>query len=135
MKRFIGLAAFVALLSAPAHAQNKATGISGSNPIIGSSYGGGAGGGGLSGSSSGSGRLPSYPPARFAVNAVSGTEETYNPSTFLSYDQAIAAGKAAAVAGTKTLAQIAAENSNTQKVKAKVAFVQGANGKVVTIPR
>jgi hypothetical protein len=133
MKRFIGLAAFVALLSAPAHAQNKAIGVSSSNPITGSSYSGGGGGGGGLGSSS-SGRLPRYPPAQFAVNAVSGTEEAYNPSTFLSYDQAIAAGKAAN-AGTKSLAETAVENSNTQKAKAKVAFVQDADGNVVAIPR
>lgn len=132
MKRLIGLAAFAALLSVSAQAQTKAPSVSGSSPITGGSYSGGGGSGGLGSGSSG--RLPSYPPAQFRVNAVSGTQEAFSPSTFLTYDQAIAAGKAA-LASTKTLAEIAAENSSAQKAKAKVAFVQDAHGNIIAVPQ
>jgi len=103
-----------------------------SNPNTSGSYSGGGGAGGLG--SSGSGHLPSYPLAQFAVNAVSGTNEEFTPSTFLTFEQAIAAGKAA-MPDTRPLGEVAQENSDAQKAKAKIAFVQDASGNVIAVPR
>jgi hypothetical protein len=128
MKRILGIAAFVLVFSAPTHGQAfKGTG--GAAPTA-TSTGAGTGGS-LSGTSGA--RLPKYPAANFSATAVSGGDPSYSPSTFLTFEQAIAEGKAVEAANQKSLAQIAAENSNTPKTKAKFAFVQDAQGKVVPV--
>jgi hypothetical protein len=135
MKRFLAVAAFVVLFSASAHAQNKGgVGSSGAGYPTNSGYGGG-GGGGVSGGGGNSGPLPDYPSAHFAMSAISGTDDAFSPSTFLPYDQAIAAGKVAVAAHAKSPAEAAEENSNARKAKAKVVFVQDANGGVVALAR
>ena len=130
MKKLIGVVALVLLSSLPAHAQARGPAVGSSSSSI--SQGGGAGGAGT-GSVGGSGnsRLPGYPPTSFAVSAVSGGDPSFAPSTFLSFDQAVAEGKAIIAADQKSLAQTAAENSATPKATAKVTFVQDAEGKVI----
>ncbi len=135
MKRFLGVAAFVLLFSISAQAQVKASaGSSGSSATNFNGGGGGTGGSGIGGSSMGGtngARLPSYPRATFDVTAVSGGDPSFAPSTFLSFDQAVAEGKAMIAANRKSLGQIAMENSTAPKAKAKFSFVQDANGNVV----
>lgn len=130
MKKLLGVGVFVFMFSIPAHAQAKGGGVSvgggGNAPTT--SGGAGMGGGGIGGNSS---RLPAYPRATFDVSAVSGSDTSFAPSTFLSFEQAVAEGKAITEANHKSVAEIAAENSATQKAKAKFTFVQDANGKVV----
>jgi hypothetical protein len=131
MKKLIGIAAFVLLFSIPAHAQSRGGGV-GSAPsanVAGGGGAGGTGGGGIGGN--GGARLQSYPRASFEASSVSGGDPSFAPSTFLSFDQAVAEGKAIIAADQKSLAQTAAENSATPKAKAKVTFVQDAEGKVV----
>jgi hypothetical protein len=132
MKKLIGIATFVLLFSIPAHAQSRGGGIgsaASANAAGGGGAGGGTGGGGIGGN--GGARLQSYPRASFEANTVSGGDPSFAPSTFLSFDQAVAEGKAIIAADQKSLAQTAAENSATPKAKAKVTFVQDAEGKVV----
>jgi hypothetical protein len=133
MKRLLGLIAFVFLISVPAYGQSKGATVGGSSPMNNNASGAGGGGGGTSGSAGG--RLPSYPPARFDVAAFSGSTTDFVPSAFLSFDQAVARGTAVVVANTRTVAEMAAENSATPKAKAKFTFVQDAQGNVVTTPR
>jgi hypothetical protein len=134
MKRLLVFATFVALFSAPARAQSKSAGSSGTGYPTNSGYSGG-GGGGFSGGGGNSGPLPDYPPAHFAMNAISGTEDAFSPSTFLPFEQAVAAGKAAAAARAKSPAEAAKENSDAQKAKARVVFVQDAAGNVIPVRR
>ena len=129
MKKLIGVVALVLLFSFSAHAQGKGMGV-GSSASSNSSGGGGTGSGGIAGGTSGS-HLPGYPRASFAVSAVSGGDPSFAPSTFLSFDQAVAEGKAINAASQKSLAEIATENSTVPKAKAKFTFVQNADGKLV----
>jgi hypothetical protein len=92
-------------------------------------FGGSIGGGSLNGPSFPT--LVSTPPAHFAVSRVRGTDADFIPSSFRSFDQAVAEGKTALAAQARTLAQIAEENSRTQKSKARLAIVQDASGNVI----
>jgi hypothetical protein len=131
MKKLVGVAALVLLFSIPAHAQAKGGSVGSSSTNAGGSGGSGGGiGGGSLGGTNGA-RLPSYPRASFDVSAASGGDPSFAPSTFLSFDQAVAQGKAILAANQKSLAQIAAENSTAPKTKAKFSFVQDADGNVV----
>jgi hypothetical protein len=132
MKKLLGIAGFVLLSCVPAHGQsNKGTGVGGSSPLGVSSGGGGGIGGGVNG---GGARLPNYPSAHFSTSAISGGDPSFAPSTFLTFEQAIAEGRAES-ANQKSLAEVATENSATPKAKAKFAFVQDAQGKVVPVPQ
>ncbi len=128
MKKLIGVVALVLFFSLTAHAQSKggAVGSSSSSTANGSASTGANGVGGTSGS-----HLPGYPRATFDVSAVSGGDPSFAPSTFLSFDQAVAEGKAINAASQKSLAEIAAQNSTVPKSKARFTFVQNADGKVV----
>ena len=128
MKKLIGGVALGLLSSLPAHAQGKG-GAFGSSPSPISQGGGGAGSSGAGGG--GGSRLPGIPPTTFAVSAVSGGDPSFAPSTFLSFDQAVAEGKAINAASQKSLGQIAAENSTAPKAKSKFTFVQNTDGSVV----
>lgn len=129
MKKLLGVAAIVLLFSIPAHAQGRGTSV-GSAPSA-SANGGGSGGGAGDVGGGTSARLPTYPRATFDVTAVSGGDPSFAPSSFLSFEQAVAEGKAINDADRKSLAQVAAENNAALKTKAKFSFVQDGNGKVV----
>jgi hypothetical protein len=123
MKRLFGLAALVLLLSVPAHAQRMggSGGLSaGTNVGV---------GGGVSSGPVYMPALPSHPPRDFLVTNVSGTEADFTPSTFLSYDEAIAEGRRALAARSKPLAECAKESRNIERDRAKIAFLQDANGR------
>jgi hypothetical protein len=134
MKKLIGIAAFVLVFSAAAHGQGSKGGaaVSSSAGPIGTSGGGGGTGGGFSGT--GGATLPRYPATHFGTSAVSGGDPSFAPSTFLTFEQAIAEGKSES-ASQKPLAEAAAENNVTPKTKAKFVFVQDAKGKVVPAPQ
>jgi hypothetical protein len=128
--------------SLPAHAQSKGTGM-----VAGGSSGGvtsngtGGGGGGFGGSSGGGltssnfSTLPSIPPAVLRSTAISGTNADFVPSTFLSYDQAIAEGQAVLDAQHKSVAEAAMENNRARRSKAKAAIIENAVGDPVIVPR
>lgn len=128
MKKFLGLTVLIFGLSVPAHAQSKA--VSG---MTGGSSGGALtnGGGGLGGGAE-SGpafhTLSPIPPANLHSTAVSGTNMDFEPSTFLSYSQAIAVGQAILDETHKSVAEVAAENSREHHLKAAAVIVENAAG-------
>jgi hypothetical protein len=63
--------------------------------------------------------------------AVSGSESSFVPSTFLPYSQAVVAGQDVLDAQHKSVAEAAAENSRARRPKAKAAFVENAAGDAV----
>jgi hypothetical protein len=96
----------------------------------GGSYGGG---GGVSGAESAVTFpvLPTIPAANLPSSAVSGTDADFVPSTFLPYKQAIAMGQEVLDAQHKSVAEAAAENSQTRRLKAKAAIIENAVGNAV----
>jgi hypothetical protein len=76
--------------------------------------------------------LPWTPPADQRAVEVSGSAATYVPSTFLTFDRAVAAGKANLKAQAKTVAQVAAESRKGAKNSAaKIQFAQDGRGRAV----
>lgn len=99
------------------------------------------GGGGYGGNGAGIGgqssfhTLPSIPPARLPSTAVSGSDSTFVPSSFLPYNQAIAVGNAMLDAQHESVAEAAAENSLVHRLPAKAAIIENAIGNpVITTP-
>jgi hypothetical protein len=133
MKMFLGVSAFVLLFSVPAHAQIRGTGQSASPMSRFNGGGGGTGGGSIGGTNAA--RIPNYQRATFDMSEVSGGDPSFAPSTFRSFEQAVAEGKAILAEDQKSLGQIAAENNTKQKATAKFAFVQDANGNAVLTAR
>ncbi len=98
----------------------------------GGGYGGS--GGGMTGPSSFH-TLPSFPPANLRSTAVSGSDASFVPSTFLPYNQAIAAGEAMLDAQHESVAEAAAKNSLVQRLPAKATIIENAIGNpVITTP-
>jgi hypothetical protein len=131
MKKILGIAAIVFLGAIPAHAQRAGSmGVS-SVPNAAPSPGGGAiGGSSVGGSST---RLPIYPRATFSSTAIQG-EDTFMPSSFMTFEQAVAEGIAES-APAKSLAQVAAESQAAMKAKSRVEFVQDHSGNVIPVAR
>jgi hypothetical protein len=125
--------------SIPAHAQSRAGAVAGGSGGNGGGMSGGSGGGGGFGGSIGGGglsgvsfqTLPSTPEANLPSIAVSGSEAEFVPSTFLPFDQAVAAGQEVLDAEHKSVAEAAAENSRAHRLKAKAALVENAAGDAV----
>jgi hypothetical protein len=79
--------------------------------------------------------LISNPPTQFAVTVVSGTTQDFTPTTYASYDAAIAQGRAALAITQKSLGEVAQEHNREVKVKAKFTFEQDEYGQaMVTRP-
>jgi hypothetical protein len=130
MKKFLGVAAIVFLGAIPAHAQ-RASGMGGSSSAVLNNGGGSTAGSGIGGSVT---RLPVYPRATFATATVSGGDPSFSPSSFMTFEQAVAEGIAESQAG-KSLAQAAADNQAALKSKSRVEFVQDHGGKVIPVTR
>jgi hypothetical protein len=136
MKRFLGLTVLILGLSIPAHGQRAAAGMTGGAAGGAVSFGGGYGGsgGGLTGPTDFH-TLPSIPPARLPSTAVSGSDATFVPSTFLPYNQAIAAGEAILDAEHESVVEAAAKNSLAHRLPAKATIIENAIGNpVITTP-
>jgi len=114
MKQVLVLSALILGCSATAHAQ-----------FFGASIGGITLGGPTSPS------VSHTPPTHFNVTGVTGTDADFTPSSFRTFEQAVAEGKAALAFRARTVAQIADENNKVQKAKARLAIVQDASGKVI----
>jgi len=113
---------------------NGGGGAYGAGGAAGGAGGYGGGGGGMTGPSNFH-ALPEIPPTSFRSSAVSGTEATFVPSTFLPYKQAIAAGQAVLDAQHRTVAEAAAENIRARRLRAKAAIIENAAGDpVITTP-
>ena len=131
MKKFLGVAAIVFLAAIPAHAQRAGSmGVS-TVPGAAPSPGGGAVGGASVGGSST--HLPAYARATFSMAEVKG-EDSFLPSSFMTFEQAVAEGIAES-APAKSLAQAAADNQAAMKAKSRVEFVQDHSGNVIPITR
>jgi hypothetical protein len=129
MKKIIFLAVLILGFSAPALAQRGAVGGGAASPGVnggGGGYGGGFGGGGYGGSFSGA--LPSYPSTQFAVTGASGSNAEFEPSTFVSFEKAVAEGKQLILMENRTVAQAARENNAARKEKARLALTQDGDG-------
>lgn len=137
MKRFLGLAILAAGLAVPAHAQMSHSVSAGgaANTLTSNGGGGGYGGGGLGGGSSSGNKLTNCPRAQFSVAAVSGTQQDYVPSTFVSYDKAVAEGRNILAAPPKSIVEAAHEQAEAHAEKAKLALVQDYNGNAVVVLR
>lgn len=137
MKRFLGLAVLILGFSVPAHAQAPRTmGMTGGSGPGGAMNTSGGGGAGSAIGSVSFQTLPSIPPSRLPSTAVSGSNATFEPSTFLPYDQAVAAGQAVLDARHRSVAQAAAENAQARKLKAKASIIESAAGTpVITRPQ
>ncbi|HUA01478.1 MAG TPA: hypothetical protein VMB02_14180 [Candidatus Aquilonibacter sp.] len=137
MKRFLGLTVLILGISVPAHAQStRGGGFSGvSTAGLPTASGTGSGGGGAGLGPVSFPTLPTIAPARLGATAVSGSNTTFEPSTFLSFSQAVAAGQAVLDAEHKSVAEAAAENNRAHKLKAKAAMIENAAGDaVITTP-
>jgi hypothetical protein len=138
MKRLLGLAILTLGLALSASAQSGGRSFGGgtAGPSNGGTNGGGGGGGGAISAGVGFSTLPNHPPASFAATAVSGTDGEFVPSTFLPFESAVAAGKAALDAEHASVAQVAEANSRAPKAKAKFALIEDATGNaVIATPR
>ena len=77
-------------------------------------------------------KLPWTPPATFNATEVSGAESTYVPSTFVTFDSAVAAGKVHLKEMGKTVAQAATDSRAAARANAtKARFAQDDLGRVV----
>jgi hypothetical protein len=137
MKRLLGLAILTLGLALSANAQSGGRSFGGgtAGPSNGTNGGGGGGGGAISGGV-GFSTLPGHPAASFAATSISGTDAEFVPSTFLPFESAVAAGKAALDAEHASVAQVAEANSRAPKAKAKFALIEDATGNaVIATPR
>jgi hypothetical protein len=75
--------------------------------------------------------LPWNPPASPQAIELSGTDETFLPSTFLTFESAVAAGKAVTKEKTKSVAEAAAESRKGVKTAAKIRIEQDDRGNLV----
>jgi hypothetical protein len=138
MKRLLGLAILTLGLALSANAQSGGRALGGvGGPTSGGGNGGGGGGsvGGGGGLGAGFSTLPNHPSASFATAAISGTDAEFVPSTFLPFESAVAAGKAALDAQHASLAQVAKATSGTPKAKAKFTLIEDATGNAVIAAR
>jgi len=136
MKRLIGFAVLAAGLAVPTHAQTVHAAAGGAASLPASNGGGwGIGGGGLGGGSSVGNKPVNYPPTLFSVTSVSGSQQEYVPSVFVSYDRAVAAGQDALDTPSLTVAEAARRKANAPPDKAKVTLVQDDYGRAVIVPR
>ena len=78
--------------------------------------------------------LPWTAPATPQALNVSGTDATFSPSTFLTFDRAVAVGKADLKAQARTVAEAAAETRKASSNRAKIQVAQDDNGNVVYWP-
>lgn len=77
-------------------------------------------------------KLPWTPPAAFSATEVSGAESTYTPSTFVTFDNAVAAGKVQLKEEATTVAQAAANSREAARtIAARASFSQDDRGRVV----
>jgi hypothetical protein len=147
MKPLIGLSALILLFSLSTRAQIIGGSIGTGSSL--SSVGSLSQAGSLNPTSS-SRPTAFSPPAQFRMTITSGSAETFVPSSFVTYDQALAAGAADSfrsffmpydqaiakgiadlAAKPKSLAQVAQEYRREERPKSAVKFIQDSNGRVV----
>jgi hypothetical protein len=134
VKKIAGVAVLVLLCSVPACAQSAPHFVGGGGAAVNTTYAGGGAGGGGGLSAGGNQPLPNYPPTRFAMHNVTGDSSDYVPSTFVSYQKALAEGQALISSRPQTLDEAARENNNAAKLKAKFIIVQNNHGEAVIRP-
>jgi hypothetical protein len=91
---------------------------------------GGTGGGEMRGS----GTLMHVAPARFAVREVSGNASDYIPSTFVSYNSAVAEGEASQAARPQPLKASTQESGKAAPKNSKTQIVQKKDGALAIQP-
>jgi hypothetical protein len=132
MKHLVAMAVLTLGLVVPTHAQavHAAAGGGATSPTA---NGTGWGSGGLGGGFAPGNRLASYPLTLFSVTSVSGSQQEYVPSIFVSYDRAIAEGQSELDTPPRTVAEAARQQARAHAEKAKVALVQNEDGKAVIV--
>jgi len=127
MKRFIGFAILVMGVAVPAHTQTHAVASSaGAQTAAG-------GGGGLGGGSASPSRLTNSAPRHFDMTSASGSEQSYVPSIFLSYDEAITAAENVLKVPAPTVAVVARQRAGARTEKARVALLQDERGRAIIV--
>jgi hypothetical protein len=141
MKRALVLGTLIFAVSLCAHAQSRTPNGGGAynpNAVI---PGGNGGNGGLGGVNPGPtvfNVLPHDCPTQFTVAGVSGSDADFEPSSFLSFDKAVALGQAEETAMKKTIADAARDNAKEKAAnaeKAKLAVVEDSQGRLVLAAR
>jgi hypothetical protein len=136
MKRALVLGTLIFAVSLCAHAQGRMPSGGGTiNPNAPggpTGYGGSTGGyGGLTAGPTAFNTLPHIAPTAFVVAGASGSEEDFEPSSFLSFDKAVALGQAEEAARKKTLAEAARDNAKEKTEKSKLAVIEDSQGKLM----
>jgi hypothetical protein len=126
--KIIGAAVLVLAFAISAQAQSAHGDAPHFTASISTRVEGSAGGGGSIGSGAGQ-LLPHFPQTRFAARAVTGDASDYIPSTFLSYQAALAEGKASLSARAGPLALSAHTSGQPAQHDAKIDVVQRQDGK------
>jgi hypothetical protein len=138
MNKTLAVSILGVIFAVPAHAQRSmanASGPSGNGSISGGTAGsGGPGGGGGSPGTVSFRTLPDVPRATFDAIRVSGSKDEFVPSSWTQFEAGLAEGRAQLAREQKTLGEIAAENREIEKPKAKLMIVEGADGRM-TIQR
>jgi hypothetical protein len=127
MLKVTGAAVLVLAFAAAAQAGGGSNAHFTSSPSQYMQYGGGIGGGSSTGSS---GATLQVPPTQFAVRAVSGSASDYVPSTFVSYESAVAEGDAALAANSQPLGTSAQGSTKPAAKNVKAQIVQKQGGDV-----
>jgi hypothetical protein len=124
MTKLYASAVLILLFSLPAQAQHFGGGAG--------SYGafGGGGAGGASAGTVSFQTLPSVPRAQFRMIDVTGPSQ-YVASSWVTFEQGVAQGRADLAARPKPLAEVAAAYRAAPREKATLAFVQDADGNAV----
>lgn len=125
--KFMGAAVLVLAFAAAAEAGGNGAHFTVSPSIYTQSGGGGIGGG----ATGGAGAMLHVPPARFAVREVSGNTSDYIPSTFVSYDSAVAEGDTSSDDRPLPLGTYAQESGKPAAKDAKIQIVQKQDGRLV----
>jgi hypothetical protein len=135
MNKILAVAILGVIFTVPAHAQRSMAGSlgpSGAGYIQGGTAGsGGPGGGGGGGGTVSFHTLPAVPPTQFDAIRVSGSNDDFVPSSWTDFEKGLAIGRAQLSVEQKTLGEIAEENREIEKPKAKLTIVQDGDGRAI----
>jgi hypothetical protein len=75
------------------------------------------------------------PATQFNSVVVSGSDQDFVPTTYVSFDKGVAEGRTTLAMRPKSLGELALEYSGQTRPKAKVAFVQNDHGEAIITRR
>ena len=123
MKIAFGSLAMILLCSVAAQGQM--------GQVVVSRGGGGGGAGGAISGAVGFSILPWAAPARLEAINVSGSDATFLPSTFVTFESAVAQGKIEITEQRRTVVQAAAASRKALQTRSRVQYLQDDRGNVI----